>query len=125
MADQDLTNAITNLQQANEQSSVSLEALVQNVSTGQLGTGKFDAQNAEFLRQIEIQMRTNPNLDKSNHKRLLSEITSSISFSKFVTDGVLIPIFQSLLFDLVLISPPISIKRSSYSFKELKILSTA
>ena len=74
MADQDLTNAITNLQQANEQSSVSLEALVQNVSTGQLGTGKFDAQNAEFLRQIEIQMRTNPNLDRANHKLSLIHI---------------------------------------------------
>lgn len=82
MADQDLTNAINNLQQANEQSSVSLEALVQNVSTGQLGTGKFDAQNAEFLRQIEIQMRTNPNLDRKTHSKLLTQIKESLKGSE-------------------------------------------
>ena len=97
MADQDLTNAINNLQQANEQSSVSLEALVQNVSTGQLGTGKFDAQNAEFLRQIEIQMRTNPNLDRANHKRLLGEIREGLKantmtfkekMDRFITNNI-------------------------------------
>ena len=97
MADQDLTNAINNLQQANEQSSISLEALVQNVSTGQLGTGKFDAQNAEFLRQIEIQMRTNPNLDRKTHNKLLSQIKESLKgnemtfrekFDRFITNNI-------------------------------------
>ena len=124
--EQDFTNVITDLQDANDKltkeahvqsdelqsiasflasdanvqadQSRSLMNLWMSVSTGELGTGKYDEHQLQVLREMEQELINNPdNLDPDTHYDLLKRIQLALhgvdltfkqKFDKFVANNI-------------------------------------